>query len=311
MKRTWLFLFTISLICFINAACFAQEDASVIPQEFPRLILSNHFDSNEGDFFYRFPKLDPMFDPLELSFFPGNNSYDSGWSLLERKTIPGLYNQMVMLDRSASETVMHGTAVEKQYGLSDDFYLYMTLFVSNIYPSDKGSCYVYFSDSLMKNVQTTHGILFDPGSGVYRTKNHPGAYYGTSHRVYDMTLLKVLSPQDHQPLSDTVRTSYAASYYDVQSDEHFAADWNQMKSLYAKQGNSDIKAYRIEIIRRSGISDIFVNGKRIVRMADFITSTDPSGKEAANSVSWSYGPILYKDGISVSCAIGDFYIYGR
>ena len=76
------------------------------------------------------------------------------------------------------------------------------------------------------------------------------------------------------------------------------------------KGSPEVKAYRLEIIRKGFYSDLYINGKRIAHMLDFITVEDAEGNEIPDKVAWSYGPILYKGGITTTCSIGDLYIYG-
>ena len=56
---------------------------------------------------------------------------------------------------------------------------------------------------------------------------------------------------------------------------------------------------------------IYINGKLAATVDDGITKTDASGEVVPEMVSWSFGPMLYTEGETVTCATGDFYVFGK
>ena len=72
----------------------------------------------------------------------------------------------------------------------------------------------------------------------------------------------------------------------------------------------EVRSYRIEVIRSNGISEIYINGRQVYAGDDSIKTTLEDGTVIPDKVSWSYGPILNPEGLTVTCAIGDLYIYG-
>lgn len=312
MRKILLLLILSIIVTSGVSVCFAQEEEPAPPQQFSHLLFRDHFSVNDGqENYYRFPTLRTLYDPLDLSYFPHDILWEYDWSLLRRKSDNGLYEQLLMLDKPASQLVIQGTAIGKEYGFLDNFYLYATLFTADTYPADSGSCYVYFSDSLLRGYQTAHGILIDPASGIYRAENTYTFYYEPSRSAYDLRLLREISAEDYPLPDDISSTTVWASEFDPNVDEQFLSDWNTLKSSYRMKGSPEVKAYRIEALRKGFYTDVFINGKRAVRMLDFITTTDEDENEIPNKVSWSYGPILYPGGITSSCAIGDLYIYGK
>lgn len=313
MRKIFLSLSLVFLMLCISSLCAAQEQEEELslPQQLSLLLFRDHFNLEDGHpHYYRFPTLRTLYDPLDLSYFPHEKQWEWDWSLLRRNNHSGIYEQMIMLSKPAEGLVIQGTGIGKEYGFLGDFYLYATLFVADTYPADSGSCYIYFSDSLVRSDRTGHGILIDPASGIYKADNAYKTYYETSTSKYKLTLLKELTPEDYPFPDDIVLSTHSAAEFDAAVDEAFLDDYNLMNTSYRMMGSPAVKAYRIEIIRTGFYTDIFINGKRAVHMLDFITKTDEDGNEVPNMVSWSYGPILYKGGTTVTCAAGDLYIYG-
>ena len=311
MKKIFVILFLIVLLSCISSLCLAQEEEQSLPLRFPSLFYREHFEWNNEQRYYRFPTIRPLFDPFDLGYFPHDRMWEWDWSVLRRKDYSGVYEQTVLLSKPAENQVTHGTEINKDFGAIGDFYLYADLFAADTYPAGAGSCYVYFSDSILQGLLPSRGILFDPSSGIYRVENSfKQFFYEPSQGTHKMTLMKELDPEDY-PLPDDISLStYAAPAFDPAVDEQFLADWETVRSAYRMEGSPEVKAWRLEVIREGFISDFYVNGKRVVRMFDFINKTDEDGNEVPDKVSFSYGPILYKQGITTTCAIGDLYIYG-
>lgn len=313
MKNTFLSLFLVFILLCISSLCTAQEqeEEQSLPNQFSSLLFRDHFDlEEERPYYYRFPTIRTLYDPLDLSYFPHEQQWEWDWSLLRRKYHAGIYEQMVLLRKPAEGSVIQGTGIGKEYGFLRDFYLYTTLFVADTFPADSGSCYIYFSDSLARTDRTGKGILLDPASGIFRADNTYKMYYETSTSNYKLTLLKELTPEDYPFPDDLSLSTHSAPEFDPAVDAAFLEDLNFMNASYRMEGSPAVKAYRIEIIRNGFYTDLFINGKRAVHMLDFINKTDEDGNEEPNMVSWSYGPILYKGGTTVTCAVGDLYIYG-
>ena len=310
MKKLILSLFLVLMLFTMVPPCAAGEDDPALPEQFSRLFFREHFDTKNTKEYYRFPTVRLMYDPLDLMYFPHDKLWEYDWSLLRRKNNSGVYEQTLLLNKPASGMVIQGTGIGREYGVMADFYLYATLFTADTYPADKGSCYVYFSDSFIHGFHLSHGLLIDPGSGIYQAENSYGWYYEPALSRHDLTLLKSLDPEDLlTPDGDPPSAAFAAEF-DPAVDDQFLADRNTMMTSYRMEGSPEVKAYRIELIRKGLFLDIFVNGKRIVRMLDSVTSEDEDGNAAPSKVSWSYGPILYSGGVTSTCAIGDLYIYG-
>ena len=300
--------FMILVLCFFRIPiCSAQE----ISEEYNTKLYFEHFDHKNKNY-YRFSDKWQIFDPLDLSYFPHESWDETNWSLLEQKIDSGLYQQMVMLREPASDLVIQGTPIDKKYGFLGDFYLYMTMFTADTYPEGSGSCYVYYSDSMQKGFYTSHGILIDPASGIYRTENSYGTRYDPAEAVHDIRLLKPLNADDYafDPESEAASSVFVREF-DQNTEDRFLWDLEEMKSSYRMPGSPEVKAYRVEILREGNIIDVYINGTRVVRMVDYVSDTDEYGNETQNLVSWSYGPILYPEGLTATCAVGDLYIYGK
>ncbi len=313
MKKIFLSLLPVFLLLCISSLCTAQEqeEEQSLPERLSLLLYREHFNwDDKHAYYYRFPTLRTLYDPLDLSYFPHESQWEWDWSMLRRKASGGVYEQTILLSKPAEQLAAQGTSVPEEYGFLGDFYLYATLFTADTYPADSGSCYVYFSDSLARSDRTGKGILIDPASGIYRADITYKMYYETSTSQYKLTLLKELTPEDYPFPDNFLQSKKFAAEFDEAVDDAFLEDYNFMNASYRMEGSPAVKAYRIEVLRTGFYTDVYINGKRAVRMLDFITKTDEDDNEVPNMVSWSYGPILYKGGITVTCGAGDLYVYG-
>ena len=305
MKKT---VFIILFFCLLFFSICSAQDISV---EYNTKLIREHFDQ-PGEKYYRFSDKWKIFDPLDLSYFPHESWNEISWSLLGQKTVSGTYQQMVMLREPASNMVFQGTSIGKEHGFLGDFYLYITMFVADNYPETAGSCYVYFSDSLLKGFHPSHGILIDPASGIYSTDNSYGTTYDPAAQNHSIRLIRPLNGDDYAFDPDDVASSAVhAREYNDEADNFFLADLNSMESAFRMPGSPSVKAYRVEILRKGNIVDVHINGKRAALTVDYMTETDVAGNEIPSMVSWSYGPLLFPGGLTTTCAVGDLYIYGR
>ncbi len=315
MKKTIL-IFSL-LLMFIFGIAFlsgeAQSDAE--PQDlfkqFPVLKYREYFYQNIQKEYYRFPTLVPIFDPLDLGYFPHETWTGSNWSLLERWQDTWTYHQLIMLDQPAKTWTFQGTGVGKDWGFLDDFYLYATLFVTDNHPEGSGSCYVYYSDSLLKGFGSSTGILVDPGSGIFKVDNSYGGTYNLTNKKHEMNIIKTLSPAKFPLDEENIEaSSFGAQYFPHESmDEHFTKDLKAVRSESHIPG-SEIRAYRLELIREGTKLRVYINGRLAANIDDGIVKTDPEGNSRPEMVSWSFGPLLRTEGETVTCAVGDFYVYG-
>ena len=225
------------------------------------------------------------------------------------------YNQIIYLDTPADRQIMHGTATGETRGYLRDFYLYITLFLEDNYPQDTGSCYVYFSDSLMIGFNESKGILIDPNSGIYEATN---SYGGSRHSTYtpgsikhSLELIQEIDPAEFEITAEDAETSSigAAAMTQEKLNEQFLQDWETINNSFRMKAAAPVKAYRIEVIRQDGTDEIFINGKKAASISDPIKTINADGEIVPEKVSWSFGPILNEGGLTVTCAAGDFYIY--
>ena len=72
----------------------------------------------------------------------------------------------------------------------------------------------------------------------------------------------------------------------------------------------EVKAYRVEIVRENGISTIYINGREVYFAEDNLKTLNAEGDLVPERVSWTYGPVLYPGGLTVTCSLGDLMIYG-
>ena len=308
-----LLLFTLFVLFCGIPQILAQNSGKTenLFEKFPRLFVRDFFNQSFREY-YRFPTLVPFFDPLDLKYFPHETWNQSNWSLLERWQDTWTYHQMIMLNDPAPTWIFHGTDVGSAYGFLDDFYLYATLFVADNYPEGSGSCYVYYSDSLLEGFKLSKGILVDPQSGIYKVANAYGSYYNLTDKSHELTIQAKIDPDDY-PISEAniAGSSYAASDFTYEiMDTHFALDWAAVRNE-SHMRQSSLHVYRLEMIRESGHLRVYINGELAAELDDGIGTEDNSGEILPGMVSWSFGPMLYKDGETVTCTIGDFYIYGH
>ena len=308
MRKALLILFLLCAAAISASAVFAQSQDAV--KEFPDVFHLEYFKQDSDWEFYRFPTLVPFFDPLDLSYFPHETWRETDWSLLGRRKNLGIYQQLIMVDQPAATWIFHGTSVPKERGFTGDFYLYATLFITDSYPDDKGSCYVYYSDSMIQGFDVSHGILVDPLSGVYRVENHYGTSYNLTNKSHELTIIKSIHPEDF-PLSEkNIRsTSVGGPYYPKeQSDDKFAVDLGIIRDRFHLQ-KSSVKAFRVELIRKGTNLQVYLNGKLAAEVDDGITVPAAEGETGpADMVSWSYGPMLHDGGVTVTCNVGDFVL---
>lgn len=305
-----LVFFTLFFVYTVSAQ--EAERTENMMEDFPHLKFRDFFYQSTGKDYYRFPTYVPFFDPLDLKYFPHETwSYDD-WSLLERWRDTWTYHQLIMLRKPAETWVFHGTDVGKDYGFLDDFYLYATLFVADDYPAGGGSCYVYYSDSLLKGFGLSTGILVDPQRGIFQVDNSYETSYNLTNKSHELNIIKPLSADDF-PISedDIAASSYGTRDFRYEiMDEHFAKDWKAVQKEFHMPG-STVKAYRIELIRINENLRVYINGKLAATIDDGITKLDEDGNAVPEKVSWSFGPLLYSGGETVTCAAGDFYVFGK
>lgn len=313
-KRIWILLLLAVLLCMtLQAAAQEGEKTENLMVNFPHLKYRDFFYQNTGKEYYRFPTYVPFFDPLDLKYFPHETwSNNDGWSLLERWQDTWTYHQLIMLRKPAETWIFHGTDVGKDYGFLDDFYCYGTLFVADDYPAGGGSCYIYYSDSLLKGFGESTGILVDPQRGIFHVDNSYGTSYNLTNKSHELTIIQSLSPEDY-PISedDIAASSYGTRDFKYEiMDEHFAKDWKAVQKEF-HMPNSTVRAYRVELIREGTILRVYINGKFAALIDDSITKMDKEGNIVPEMVSWSFGPLLYTEGETVTCAVGDFYVFGK
>ena len=131
-KRFLILLLLAALLCLtLQAAAQKAEKTENLMEKFPHLKYRDFFYQNTGKKYYRFPTNVPIFDPLDLKYFPHETWNQGDWSLLERWQDTWTYHQLIMLRKPAETWTFQGTDVGKDYGFLDDFYLYGTLFVAD------------------------------------------------------------------------------------------------------------------------------------------------------------------------------------
>ncbi len=318
MKKIFPLLFCIILVFCSAVAVFAQEAEEVIPlnRRFPQVKIIDAMNQYAPATYYRFSPDVLIFDQIDLSYFPHELWKKDTWKLLGRWDDGKTYSQMIYSDKPAEKKLMHGKDVGESRGFSRDFYLYATLFVYDNYPENSGSCYVYYSDSLLVGYKESKGIIIDPQSGVYRAVN---SYGGARHATYsqntikhDLELLKEIDPSEFAIDPEDIASSSVGSsaYSNYNLETQFLQDLESITGKYRMAASPSVKAYRVEVIRENGISDIYINGKNVVSLRDNITTSNAAGQPVPDRVSWSYGPILNEGGMTVTCSIGDLYIFG-
>ncbi|MBQ6343417.1 MAG: hypothetical protein IJI41_09860 [Anaerolineaceae bacterium] len=316
MKKTLLFYTILLLLFAVNIVCAQEIEETEVPlsQRFLYTKIRDRAESYVPIMYYRFSPDVMFYEPIDLSYFPHEFWNKNVWVLLGRWTDAKTYNQMIYTDKPAETRIIHGTDTGASRGFLKDFYLYAALFIEDNYPADTGSCYVYYSDSLMIGLNESKGILIDPESGIYEATN---SYGGARHTTYTPTtirqsleLLQELDPADYAITPDDIESSSigGAAFPLMYLDDQFRQDWEALTGQFRMTASPQVKAYRIEVIRDNGISTIYINGKQVFSEEDNLKTLDESGLPAPEKVSWTYGPILNEGGLTVTCAMGDFAI---
>ena len=319
-KRLALLILSFLVLLISSAAVSAQESAEAdelsLAQRFPSLVIREKYNRYEKEAFYRFSPDTLFFEPLDLSYFPHEKWSKKQWALLGRWTDGTSYNQIIYVDKPTERQLIHGTATGETRGYLKDFYLYITLFLEDNYPENTGSCYIYFSDSLMIGFKESKGILIDPLTGIYEATN---SYGGSRHATYtpntikhDLELIRELDPSEFEITPEDAENSSIGASVMVQEklDELFLQDWEAMNNAFRMEAAAPVRPFRIEVIRQNGSDEIYINGKKAASLNDPILTINADGEIAPEKVSWSFGPILSPGGLTVTCAVGDFYIYG-
>lgn len=316
MHNHRLMLVLLSVFVFFSSvlAAFSQntEEEESILKQFPRSKYTYRFSQMTKREYYRFPYNIPLFDPLDLKYFPHESWNQTDWGLLSRYEDGNTFKQLIMLREPAETWVFNGNAIGQEYGLLDDFYLYATLFISDSYPDDAGSCYVYYSDSLFKGFGLNTGILIDPEEGIFQVDNSYDSTYNLTNKNHELNILTELHGEDFPIDEIDLRSSahYAKDFiYDLM-DLQFLQDWKSVQDGYHVPG-STVRAYRIELVREGTNLRVYINGKLADTLDDGIVGTDENWNTIPGKVSWSYGPLLRVGGETVTCSIGALYIYGR
>ena len=317
-KFTWIFLVILTLFVLCNAA-FAQEaeeSEENLALQFTKLKYRNQFYQITDRDYYRFPFKTPLFDPLDQKYFPHESWWESDWALLSRYEDSYTYKQLIMLREPMENSfVYNGTAIGADYGFLDDFYLYATMFVSDSYPDNLGACYIYYSNSLITGFEPSRGIMIEPDSGIYSFNNYYGKPYNLTNKYHELNIVTYLSPDDYQiDETDIASSTFAAKdFLGDQIDDQFVQDWISVIDGFHVSG-STVRAYRIELIREGTNLRVYINGTLAAELDDEILETHETDEESItvpSKVSWSYGPMLRNNGITVTCSVGDLYIYGR
>lgn len=307
-------LFFIMLFCLLTIPVlpvYSQNntDTQTLAEQFPNLFYRDNFQKTTDKDYYRFSMEVPCFDPLDLSYFPHETWDQSDWGLLGRWQDSWNYHQMLLLPESAKTWVFHGTSPGRDVGYLNDFYIYMTLFVTDSYPEDLGSCYVYYSDSLVQGFGESKGLLIDPQSGIYRVDNYYKVPYNLTNKNHELNIVQKLNPDDFPFPEDDISSSYigASVLSGEYADKHLEGDLETVKTASHLPGTS-VNVYRIELIRLDGHLKVYINGVLTAELEDEVGYLDEAENFIPERVSWSYGPLLYTGGVMVDCAVGDFYI---
>ena len=320
MKKMILILLTFLLL--VSAAAVSSQDEeqdTSMDKMYPVLKIKNPFPVNEQAHYYRFPSDMLFFEPMDLNYFPHETWDKEKWSLPGRWGSGKTYDQMIYLDNPVDKQQIHGTDVTK-LGYLSDFYLYTDLFVLDNYPENTGSCYLYYSNSVITGLNDSQGVLIDPESGIYFVTN---IYGGKRYKTYTprqikhtLSVVKELDPADYAFSPDELESStFAASNFTREKiDEAFRSKLEFVESSFRMHSSPGIRVYRIEVVRLNGNSMIFINGKPAFSGRDNITNIkhefEKPDKTVFSRVAWSVGPILNPEGLTVTCSVGNFYVFG-
>jgi len=332
---------------FPMTSALANEDnikkELTMTEQFPVLKIKDQFSQKMTNKYYRFPAEIWYFDPLGLSYFPYETMDTDNWALLGRCKDGKTFKQMIYSDQPAKRKIIHGSELGQGAGYLRDFYLYADLFVSDNYPENTGSCFFYYSDSMLIGYDTSYGVFIDPQDGIYKAINDYKIgprdsfrdFYLIGHERHNLELMyrfdeveKIVRlsktgkgvSQTKGPIkrvefgksevSDLEFKSIGNNLFPaVDIDNQFYSDWESMQTDPTIHSDSSVKVYRVEIIRLSGNVDIYINGILVKSFEDKILTTK-EGITIPDKVSWSYGPILSKGGLTVTCSIGNFVVYG-
>ena len=319
LLTVFLLIFSVVCVCAQDAEKHEtdpEEKALSLSEQFPVVRITERFNTYSPINYYRFSPDVMFYEPIDLSYFPHETWNKNEWVLLGRWSDGQTYNQMIYTDSPAAKTIMHGTDTGESKGIYRDFYLYVTLFIEDNYPRHTGSCYVYYSDSLMIGLNESKGILIDPESGIYEATN---SYGGTRHTTYTPTtisqrldLLQKLNPDDYAITAKDIESSWigAEDFAALHLDESFAQEWETRRNSFRLTASPEVKAYRVEVVRQDGVSNIYINGHEVFSEEDQMKTPNDDGILVPERVSYSYGPILNEGGLTVTCSVGDFILYG-
>ena len=308
----------ILLLLAVLAAAEAVSAQTYSPEEIKstlsKAILREPFVNVSKAQYYRFAKSIWYYDNLALSYFPSeiigglkweyidNPGYlwffnavelpqPKDWALVMREDTGKVYKQMIYLDEPYEKDVFQGLDFPRVTNLSD-FYLYTDLFITDEYPENTGSAYVYFSNSMQVGNRTSYGILIDPRDGIYRAYNNydsfstiqnKSAYSGTyllGSEKHSLDLIEKLDPSLYEGKTGCIGSELFPA---EDMDGKFAADLDALKTAAAKDGSSEDPAvYRIELVRLDGLTAIYINGVFVYEFKDNIETDGLTFKSARN-----------------------------
>ena len=302
-KNLTILLFSlILLITSVDAACAQTFSKEEIKNTFTIAMLRENFYTKALPEYFRFAKSIWYFDNLGLSYFPTeqincleweyleNPRYswyfnclkpieEKDWALLGRENTGKAFKQTIYLDEPYEQNVFHGLDFPKVTNL-EDFYFYTDLFITDNYPADTGSCYVYFTNSTLVGNRTSYGILIDPQDGIYKATNNydtfstvqnKAAYSGLfllGSEVHRLELIEKLEPSLYEGKTGSIGGEI---FINDDLDGKFAADLEALQTSAKKDGQSeDIKVYRIELVRIDGLTSVYINGVFVSEFQDQI-----------------------------------------
>ncbi len=314
MKKNLIIVILVFLAVFTAAETVWAQSVSKeeIKMTFTKALLREQFANVSKVQYYRFAKSIWYFDNLALSYFPseviGGLKWEyidnpaflwffnpvelpqpKDWALVMREDNGRVYKQMIYLDEPYKQDVFQGLDFPRVTYLSD-FYFYTDLFITDEYPENTGSAYVYFSNSMLVGNRTSYGILIDPRDGVYRATNNYDSFSTVQNRsAYSGTYL--LGSEKH---SLELIKKFDSSLYEGKNgcigselfpaedlDGKFAADLNSLKESAAKDGSTaDPAVYRIELVRLNGETAIYINGVFVYEFEDKIETDGLTFKSA-------------------------------
>lgn len=277
-------------------------DDNTITETFTKAVFREQFQTPAKAQYCRFAKDIWYFDNLGLSYFPSehiisldwehiDNPYYSwyfhelshleqkDWGLIMRECNGKYFKQMIYLDKPADRDVFHGLDFPKVTYL-DDFYFYTDLFITDSYPENTGSVYAYFSNSMIVGNRTSYGILIDPRDGIYKAANNYDSFstiqnksaysnlYLLGSEKHQLDLIEKLDPSLYEGKSGSIGNDLFPA---ENIDQKFAAKLEAVRQNAAKEGTTeDPAAYRIELVRLSGRTALFINGVFVTEFEDNI-----------------------------------------